>query len=124
MLSAHPISPDGRYAVLTDSEDRLSLYQTSDGAASTLKNLEKGFLLTRWTDDGENLFVWQREGFPVIVYKYNIASGKKEEWLKLIPKDTTGVSQIITIKLTPDGKTYAYSYLRESSELYLMENLV
>ena len=124
MLSAHPISPDGRYAVLTDSEDRLSLYQTSDGAASTLKNLEKGFLLTRWTDDGENLFVWQREGFPVIVYKYNLASGTKEEWLRLVPKDMIGVYRITGIRLTPDGKTYAYSYLRESSELYLMENLV
>jgi DNA-binding SARP family transcriptional activator len=123
LFSAHPISPDGKRLILTDSENRLALYQTSGGAGSPLVNLEKDFYLIRWAGDGENLFVWQRGEIPSIVYKYNLASGKKKEWLQLAPKDPVGVCQIAGIKLTPDGKTYAYSYLRESSELYLIENL-
>lgn len=123
ILSSHPVSPDGKFVILTDSQNRLTLYRTSDGAASPLKNLEKGFWLIRWTDDGENIFIWRRGQVPAIVYKYNPASGKKEEWLKLSPKDTTGVSRINAVRLTPNGKTYAYSYVRESSDLFLMEDL-
>jgi Tol biopolymer transport system component len=124
MLSTHAISPDGKYVALPDSENRLSLYQISNGASSPLKDLEKNFWLIRWAGDGENLFVWRRAGVPAIIYKYNIASGTKEEWLKLSPKDPTGVYQITAIKLTPDGRTYAYSFTRESSDLFLMEDLV
>ncbi len=123
MLFSYSISPDGRFVILSDSDGKLLLYQISDGTSSPLKNLEKDFWLIRWADDGENLFIRRHEGIPAIVYKYNIASGKKEEWLKLSPKDPTGVYQITSIKLTPDGKTYACSYLRESSDLFLMEDL-
>lgn len=123
ILSSHPVSPDGKFVILTDAENRLALYQSSGVAIAPLKNLEKGFWLIRWTDDGENLFIWRRGDVPAIVYKYNLASGKKEEWLKLSPKDTTGVSRTNAVRLTPDGKTYVYSYVRESSDLFLMEDL-
>lgn len=123
MLSAHTISPDGEYAVLTNSENRLAIYKISDGASFPLKNLDEEFYLVRWADDGKNLFIWQRGEIPAIVYKYNLATGNKEKWLELMPKDSLGVHQIAAIKLTPDGKTYAYSYARELSELYLIEDL-
>ena len=122
MLSAHAISPDGRYVVLTNSENRLSLYRISDGASVPLKNMEKDFFLIRWAGDGENLFIWRRGETPAVVYKYNPASGTKEKWLELMPKDMLGVNQITSIKLTPDGKTYAYSYINQLSDLYLMED--
>lgn len=123
MFTAHPISPDGKRLILTDAENNLAVYQISDGTCSPLVNLEKDFWLIRWAGDGENIFIWRRGEIPAIVYKYNLACGEKEEWLRLAPKDMTGVCQITAIKLTPDGKTYAYSYLRESSDLFLMENL-
>lgn len=122
MASLHSISPDGKYVVLTNSENRLTLYQTSGGASVPLKNLEKDFWMIRWADDGENIFVWKRDGLPAIVYKYNLASGTKEKWLTLMPKDPLA-NQMVGIKLTPNGKTYAYYYIRESSDLYLMDSL-
>ncbi|HMS40071.1 MAG TPA: BTAD domain-containing putative transcriptional regulator, partial [Pyrinomonadaceae bacterium] len=57
MLSAHVISLDGKYVVLTDSEKRLALYQTSNGAHLPLKSMEQGFFLCRWSGDGKNLFI-------------------------------------------------------------------
>lgn len=123
MLSAHAISPDGEYAVLTNSQNRLALYKISDGMSFPLKNLDEEFYLVRWAGDGENIFIWQRGEIPAIVYKYNPATGNKEKWLELMPENPFGVYQIGSIKLTPDGKTYAYSYMRESSDLYLIEDL-
>ncbi len=122
MLSAHTISPDGEYAVLTHSENKLALYKISDGKSFPLKNLDAEFYLVRWAGDGENIFIWQRGEIPAIVYKYNPTTGNKEKWLELKLKDNPGGYQIVGIKLTPDGKTYAYSYMREFSDLYLMED--
>ena len=123
MLSCHTISPDGKYAVLTDSEKRLGLYQTSDGAHLPLKNMEKSFFLCRWSGDGKSLFIWRRGEIPAIVYKYDLASGEKEKWLEISAKIFNNVTQFGSMKTTLDGKTYVYSCLSETSDLFLMEDL-
>ncbi|MBS1794008.1 MAG: PD40 domain-containing protein [Acidobacteria bacterium] len=123
MISSRPFSPDGRYSIFTDRENRLTLYRISDGGTAPLRGLEKDFWLIRWAAGGEQIFVWRRGEIPAVVYKYDLRSGTKEEWRRLMPKDAAGFSQIGAIKLTPDGRTCAYCYLRESSDLYLLENL-
>ena len=122
MYSTRSISPDGSRIVFTDSENRLSLGQIIDGTTSRLKNLEKDFYLICWADDGENLFIRRQRDLPAVVFKYNLANGTREKWLELMPKDAVGVTKVSGIKITPDGKTYAYYYTRESSDLYLMED--
>ena len=122
-LSRHSISPDGQYAVLTDSENRLAVYKISNGTSFPLEHLDNYYNFVRWANDGENLFVFRRGEIPAIIYKYNPATGNKENWLELLPKDLLGVSEITSPILTPDGKTYAYTYVSEFSELYLMEDL-
>ncbi len=122
MYCNHSISPDGRQVVLKNPENKLALYQIKDGTSLPLKNLGEDFYLNRWTDDGEHLFIRQMNGLPTVIYKYNMASGTKQKWLELIPKDLAGINQITSIKFTPDGKTYAYAYIQEFSDLYLMED--
>ena len=122
MEDQRSISPDGKYVVLKNTENKLSLYRISDGTYSPLKNLDEDFSLVRWTGDGETFFIRRRRELPAVIYKYDPATGTMEKWLKLMPRDAAGVNQIVSLKLTPDGKTYAYSFKRESSDLYLMEN--
>jgi hypothetical protein len=40
-----------------------------------------------------------------------------------MPFDTAGVVSITPPKITPDGRSYAYSYIRTLSDLYLVEGL-
>lgn len=122
MYSLRSISPDGRQVVLKNPENKLSLYQISDGTSSPLKNLGEDVYLSGWCGDGENLFIRRWGELPSVIYKYNVASRTKKKWLELMPKDTSGVTQITSIKLTPDGKTYAYAYIQELSDLYLMKD--
>jgi hypothetical protein len=63
----------------------------------------------RWSGDGKYLFVRMRGAVPAVVYRYEIATGLIEEWLELMPNDPTGVSEILRVLLTPDGKSYAHS---------------
>jgi len=37
--------------------------------------------------------------------------------------DPAGVTAIVNMRITPDGKVYAYSYNRELSDLYLVEGV-
>lgn len=120
-LSSKSVSPNGEFVILTDNRHGLTLYRTIDGFSAPLKNLEKADLFIRWADDNENLFIWRRGDLPLVTYKYNLASGTKEKWLEIMPKDDKSITQIMGVKLTPDGRAYSYSFSRESSDLYLMK---
>ena len=52
-----------------------------------------------------------------------LASGRREPWLVLQPPDATGVTGLSTVLLTPDGRSYAYSYRRVLAELYVADGL-
>lgn len=60
---------------------------------------------------------------PAPVSRYELATGRKELWKELAPPDTTGVSWTYRVHVTPDGRSYVYSYMRTLSELYLVEGL-
>lgn len=116
------ISPDGEYAALKNPDRALSLYRIADGTSSPLKNLAKDYSVVRWTANGKQLFLRREREFPAVVYQYDLAAATLEKHSEITPKDAAGVRQIVQLKLTPDGETCVYSFKRESSDLYLMEN--
>jgi Tol biopolymer transport system component len=79
----------------------------------------------RWSADGRYLFVRERAaGLPVRIQRLNLKTGKREPLKQLGPTDAAGVSSDnLTVFLTPDGRSYVYSYRRELSDLYLVEGL-
>lgn len=60
---------------------------------------------------------------PAQVFRLDLTTGSREEFLELMPSDRGGVIEICPIALTPDGKSYAYPYVRHCSDLYLVEGL-
>ncbi len=52
-----------------------------------------------------------------------MASGNKEPLLELMPPDPAGVVEIVSIVLTADASSYAYSYHRILSDLFLVEGV-
>ena len=118
--SPHSISPDGEQVAIINCENSICLYGIKNRKCSLLKNLEKDYLPVRWSGDGKYLFIRRRGQVPAIIYRYDLKTGEKENWLELMPKDSTGVHEILRVLLTPDGKFYAYSYNRELSDLYVM----
>jgi len=52
-----------------------------------------------------------------------VASGRRELWKELAPVDRAGLNSIARVAVTPDGRTYAYSYLRILSFLQLVEGM-
>jgi hypothetical protein len=56
-----------------------------------------------------------------------MASGRRELWKELGPADPTGLANnsgiANNVLLTPDGKVYSYSFMRDLSALYVVEGL-
>jgi hypothetical protein len=49
-----------------------------------------------------------------------LSSGKKQLITTLLPSDQVGVTTVMTVRMTPDGKSYAYTSERALSELFLV----
>ena len=60
---------------------------------------------------------------PMKIVRYDIASGRTEPWKEIAVTDPAGVVQFNKVVLTPDGKSYAYTFWRDLSRLYVVQGL-
>jgi hypothetical protein len=78
----------------------------------------------RWSADGRALFLWRRDaGAPARVFRLDLSTGRKEPWLELRPPDPAGIYSFTSLVVTPEGKSYAYTYGRVLTDLHLAEGL-
>jgi eukaryotic-like serine/threonine-protein kinase len=117
------VSRDGKFFAASGPDGRLYLYPLQGGEPTALAGLTGLDIPIRWSADGRSLYVYRRGELPAKVYRYDVASGKKELWKELVPADSTGVVDIVVVCPTPDGRSYAYSYARILSNLYVVEGL-
>src|SRR5581483_10359757 len=119
---ASRVSPDQKYATVV-STGKLSLYTIRGGNLRPITKLDPGEAVVRWRGDGHFLVLrkplspaaWQIERLDVL-------TGRREPWKILSTPDPVGV-RIGQVALTPDGKSYAYSFQRDIVTLYLVQGL-
>jgi hypothetical protein len=100
----------------------------ADGTASRtvprpVAGFEEDDVVIRWADDGHSLFVFKRNEVPARVFRLDVVTGKRTPWLQLMPADPAGVTRIPSIAMSADGRSYAYNFTRELSDLYLIRGL-
>jgi hypothetical protein len=65
-----------------------------------------------------------RQGpLPARVFALDVTSGQRALVHELTPRDTVGVDAVSDTWLTPDGKSYAYVFIRSLSRLYQVTGL-
>jgi hypothetical protein len=59
------------------------------------------------------------------VSRVDLITGKREHWREIVPADPTALIDVEmpVFRMTPDGKSYAYTTWRYPSDLYLVEGL-
>jgi hypothetical protein len=55
--------------------------------------------------------------------KLDFATGRKDLWKELMPLDPAGIQLISPVWVTPDEKSYVYTYQRVLADLYVVEGL-
>jgi hypothetical protein len=118
---SNPVSPDGMSVTATGRDGRAYVYPVDGGEPRLIPALSEDDEISRWTPDGIALYVFRHGELPARVVRLNLATGKREPWKEILPSDPSGVVTITPILLTPDGKSYAYSYPRVLSQLFLGE---
>jgi hypothetical protein len=61
----------------------------------------------------------QNKTLPVSIV--DVDSGERTPWRDIIP--SRPVEQVLRLRITPDGRAYAYNYIMKASELYLTEGM-
>jgi Tol biopolymer transport system component len=113
------VSPDGRFAAVQGPDRRRYIYPLGGGEPQPIPGLVTGEDPVGWTGDGRWLFLFDRGKIPGRVFRVELATGKRELWRELVPLDPAGIDLLSPPALTPDGKTYVYSYNRILSDLFL-----
>lgn len=74
--------------------------------------------------DGRFLYLWRKGEVPAPVDRLELATGRREPWMRLMPEDSAGITQIGPVILADEGRSYAYSYQRIlMSDLYVVDGV-
>jgi eukaryotic-like serine/threonine-protein kinase len=116
------VSPDGSRAVFPNSRGGFRI-RSFDKTAAGITTLSDGDYPIGWSADSRALFVNGPSGREVAITRVDVASGARTPWRTIRPGDAAGLVHLGPFRLTPDGRTYAYSYLRSLSNLYMVKGL-
>jgi eukaryotic-like serine/threonine-protein kinase len=116
------VSPDGKLVAAIGPDRHGVLFPVDGGTSRPVAGIEDGEFPLRFSADGRSLYVWKRD-LPVRVHRIDLETGKRELWKELMPVDPGGVERISNVVLTPDAKSYAYTYSRLLSDLFVVEGL-
>src|SRR5581483_4697853 len=122
-LSNGVISPDGRMIIAFGPDRRLMLFPLDGGAPRALPGIERADTLMRCGGDGRSLFLIRGRDIPAGIYRYDLATGRRELLREVMPPDPDYLSSFAGAQVTPDGKTIVYSYANVLSTLYLVDGL-
>jgi Tol biopolymer transport system component len=116
-------SPDGRFLVAFDPENKCWLYPIDGGAPTALREIRDGERPIRWSEDGRYLFVLNGS-LPAQIFRLDLAIGRRKLLRKIFLPDAAGVTSVSSALVTPDGASYVYSYSRFLSDLYAVKRLM
>ncbi|MDQ6891762.1 MAG: protein kinase [Acidobacteriota bacterium] len=117
------VSPDGKWIVATGTDRKIDLYPVEPGEPHAVPGLESVDIPLRWTADGTSIFVYRPSAPPLRVEKVDVQTGRRTLWKEIRPADPSGVQQVGPVMISPDEKTYVYSYRRMLGDLYLATGL-
>jgi serine/threonine protein kinase len=119
----HAISPDGRLVAAMDADGIAKVFPVAGGDPHDIPGVEPWMGPIQWGADGLSVFVRHPMSVPARVYRVHLATGSKELWKELNTPDPTATHKIGPVRLTRDGRYYAYGYERSLTDLYLVEGL-
>jgi Tol biopolymer transport system component len=117
------VSPDGKLAVGIGPAGKYYFFPVDGGQGYPAPGIESGDTIDGWAEDGRSFFVHNSMGSPVTISRIDSVTGKRTTWKQIAVGDSAGVDTIQSIVITPDEKSFVYSYRRRLSDLYLVEGL-
>jgi DNA-binding winged helix-turn-helix (wHTH) protein/dipeptidyl aminopeptidase/acylaminoacyl peptidase len=124
MVRNAAISADGSRVAVLAPDNRLILYRTDNGPPEVVPS-DEPLAPLRWTANGDSIYVQHLRGsgdLPARISIVRVSSGELKPWKEITPADRLGVTSVTGVAIGSDEQSYVYSFRRQSSELYVVEN--
>lgn len=113
------VSPDGRWVTGRDGDGIVTLYSLNGEAYIKLPELTGEDAIAGWSPDSKELIYVRRNENPARVFRIDVTSHRQVLWHKIqLPETLFG---ILGLRVSPDGKGYAYCFSNSTADLYLIE---
>ena len=112
MLGPAALSPDGTRVVTIRPDDRSTWICTlADGRATRIAELSADDFPFQWSADGRTLFIRRRGGeLPLRLFRFDLETHARQPLLDIRLADAAGVESIVNALMTPDARSYVYTY--------------
>lgn len=120
---ANLVSPDGKYVYARNLEGKLSVYPFTVGEPRAIRGMTGDETWLNWSNDGRSAYMFAWGKIPAQVVRVDLSTGRRQSVTQFAPVDPTGLTGFIVGRITSDGKSYAYTYERLLSELYLVDGV-
>ncbi|MBA0087454.1 MAG: hypothetical protein HRJ53_20915 [Acidobacteria bacterium Pan2503] len=119
------VSPNGKMLAAVGPAGGYQLRPVDGGDPRPIRGALAGDQLLQWSADGRFLYVQGLSDSAVIFFRLDLATGRREPWKTIEPADPVGVIGIqpAAVHITPDGRSFVYSYWKVLTELYLVDRL-
>jgi Tol biopolymer transport system component len=117
------VSPDGSSVTALGVDGNPWLFPLSGGEPKPMPGIQVNERVAGFTADGKSVFAYNTAGLPCTVTRIDLATGKRTLWKQIVPADAAGVDAVGGVHITPDAKSFVYSYPRVLSDLYVVEGL-
>jgi hypothetical protein len=115
------VSPDGVQILYSKTGGTYFIQPVGGGTAQAVPGLTPDDQVIRWSADGRSVFSSRPTNVPFRLERLDLASGRRVLVREVAPADRTGVLYGGGAALTDDTKSYAYSYRRMTSQLFVVE---
>ena len=121
-VRASRVSPDGRFAVVIAS-GKVYLHPLDGGADTELGEAEPRVSVIRWSGDGRAVFLQRKDpgNRGVTILRIDVRTHRKEVWRELRTQEAKDLFG--SIRLSSDGKSYAFSFQRDLATLYIVRGV-
>ena len=120
--SAHSVSPDGKLIAAVTS-DGIALVSVDGGEPQPVRGSQAGDVPLRWAREGNVLFLGNRGETACPVSRLDVQTGVRTSWKTFSPSDVAGVVGVACPHISADEQHYVFGYVRNLSDLFLVEHL-
>ena len=124
-VQATLISPDGKLLAAIGAEGDYQLRPVDGGEPRPIRGALPGDELIQWSSDGRFLFMRGLSDSVIEFFRVDLSTGRREPWKKIEAADPVGLIgfQPASVHMTPDGRSFIYTYWKVLTELYLVDSL-
>jgi len=115
------VSPDGLQILYSKTGGTYLVQRAGGGTAQAVPGLTPDDQVIRWNADGQSVYVYRPANVPFRLERLDLASGRRVLVREVAPADRTGVLYGLGAALMDDTRSYAYSYKRMTSQLFVVE---